>query len=298
MNDFLQTKKENLMSPQILDVATLDRYIAAPPRGSVVVRVTPEIAEHALTETNHKNRPISSSKIVSYSNDMRSKNWSLTGETIKFGNDGLLKDGQHRLYACVRANTHFDTHCIFGIHAETFQHIDIGKRRGGADTLAMMGVPNSRVAATIIKMIIAYENGLSESPKAGVSNDWIKEKYNSEIDHELLQEAIALASRVYKITKWQTGVVGAFFYVAVQKGQRDQVSPFFDDFVKGIGKSARAPIPYLLAQVNRMRTDRTMLLRAHQLSILLSRTYRNYKAGRLSNLADVTVSLDDKMVAF
>ena len=55
-------------------------------------------------------------------------NWSLTGETIKFGTDGLLKDGQHRLYACIRANTPFDTHAIFGINPETFQHIDVGKK--------------------------------------------------------------------------------------------------------------------------------------------------------------------------
>ena len=286
------------MTPRTLDRTAFNRYIASPPKGSVVVRVTPKLAEHALGETNHRNRPLSSGKIVAYSNDMRENNWSLTGETIKFGTDGLLKDGQHRLYACIRANTPFDTHAIFGINPETFQHIDVGKKRDGADTLAMMGVPNYRTASTIIKMIIAYENGMSDSPKSGVSNDWIKEKYNSELDHELLQEAIALASRVYKITKWQTGVTGAFFYVAVQKGQREQVSAFFDDFCKGIGKSARAPIPYLLEQVNRMRMDRTMLLRAHQLSVLLSRAYWNYKAGKSSTKADVTVSLDDKMVAF
>ena len=103
---------------------------------------------------------------------------------------------------------------------------------------------------------------MSDSPKSGVSNDQEKTTVNWTM---LLQEAIAL--RVYKITKWQTGT-GAFFYVAVQKGQRDQVSAFFDDFCKGIGKSARAPIPYLLEQVNRMRMDRTMLLREDQPRLL------------------------------
>ncbi len=287
-----------MIAAKTLNEASFNKYRNSPPKGSVVVRVTPKMAEFALAETNLKNRPLSSSKIIAYSTDMSNKNWSVTGETIKFGSDGLLKDGQHRLYACIRANTPFDTHAIFGIDPETFQHIDIGKKRDGADTLAMMQVPNYRTASTIIKMIIAYENGMPDSPKSGVSNDWIKEKYISELDHELLQESILLAQRVYKITKWQTGVVGAFFYVAVQKGQRDQVAAFFDDFCKGIGKSARAPIPYLLEQVNRMRMDRAYILRAHHLSVLLSRAYYNYKAGKASTKADVTVSLDDKMVAF
>jgi hypothetical protein len=276
----------------------LQKHIKQPPAGSVVVEITPRVAQFALRETNKRNRPISVRKIISYSKDMRSNNWSLTGETIKFGKDGLLKDGQHRLEACIRADTPFKTHACFGIDPEVFQHIDIGKKRDGSDTLAMMGVQNYGRASTIIKMIIAYEAGMSDSPKAGVSNDWLKRKYIEEIDKDLLQEAIAVANRVYKTTKWQTGVIGAFYYVAVQHGQREQIEPFFEDFCKGIGSKARSPIPFLLENVNRMRLDRSYQLRAHQYGIMLSRAYRNYKLGKASTKADVVVSLDDKMVSF
>lgn len=81
---------------------------------------------------------------------------------------------------------------MFGIDPETFQHIDIGKLRNGADTLAMMNVPNAKHCSSIIKMIIAYENGQSRTATNGVSNDWLKEKYNSEIDHTLLQESVSV----------------------------------------------------------------------------------------------------------
>ena len=286
------------MKPKMLNETTLQKHLVKPPTGSVVVQITPELAQFALDAMNQNNRPLSSSKVVTYSNDMQKQNWSLTGETIKFGNDGLLKDGQHRLEACVRANTPFQTHAVFGVDPETFQHIDVGKKRDGSDTLAMMGVENYKRASTIIKMIIAYEHGLSSSPKSGVSNDWLKRKYVEEIDHDLLQEAIALANRVYKTTSWQTGVIGAFFYVAVQKGQRKQITTFFDDMCKGIGTKARSPIRFMLENVNRMKLDRAYQLRAHQYGIMLSRAYKNYKAGKSSTKADVIVGLDDKMASF
>ena len=281
-----------------LNETVLKKHIATPPKGSIVLEFTPAVAQFALDQFNHKNRPINPTKVIRLTKDMTTDNWSLTGETIKFGTDGLLKDGQHRLEACVRANTPFLSHVIFGIDPETFQHIDIGKRRDGADTLAMMGVPNYSTASTVIKMIIAYESGLSRSPTMGVSNDWIKRKYIDELDHDLLQESIAVAKRVYKTTKWPSGLVGAFFYVAVQKGQRTEISSFFDDMCKGIGTRVRSPIPFLLENVNRMRIDRDFQLGAHQYSIMLSRAYKNYKAGKSSTKADVTVTLNDKMVDF
>ena len=113
------------MKPKMLSESILDKYLGKPPAGSIVVTIGPKVAQYCLDQTNHKNRPLSSKKIINYSRDMVKKNWSLTGETIKFGDDGLLKDGQHRLEACVRANTPFDTHVIWGINPETFHHIDI-----------------------------------------------------------------------------------------------------------------------------------------------------------------------------
>ena len=273
-------------------------HIMHPPAGSVIHEITPEMAKFTLSETNKKNRPLTSGKVIDYSKDMSSRNWTLNGETIKFGSDGLLKDGQHRLEACVRANTAFPTHLVFGINPETFQHIDIGKLRNGADTLSMMGVPNSKDASTIIKMIISYENGLSRSPSNGVSNDWMKAKYNNEIDHALLQEAVSVGRKLYTTTKWRVGIIGAFFYVAVQKGQREQITQFLDHMCKGIGTKARAPVPHLLENVNRMRIDAAFHLTAHHYSVLLSRAYYNFKVNKSSTKADITVSMTDKMVAF
>jgi hypothetical protein len=58
--------------------------------------------------------------------------FSLTGDTIKFGTDGLLKDGQNRLAAVVRSGVSLSTHTVFGIEPLLFDRMDIGKNRTGA----------------------------------------------------------------------------------------------------------------------------------------------------------------------
>ena len=281
-----------------LTPSELDKFLSSPPSGSVVREMPPKLAEFILKEKNPRNRPINPTKVVGLSKELSQNKWLLNGETLKFSDERFLIDGQHRLEACVRSNTAFIAHIIFGIDKDSFQTIDIGKKRDGSDTLAMMGVPNYRSASTIIRMIIAYENGLTRTPKHGISNDWIKRKYQDEIDHDLLQESVAVADRLYKTTKWPRGVIGAFFYTCVKKKQREEITKFLDDMCKGIGNKARAPVRFLLENVNRMRIDRDFNLRAHQYSVMLSRAYRNYKNGKASTKADVTVSLVDKMVGF
>ena len=66
--------------------------------------ITPEKAKGYL-EMNTKNyRFLNRAKVAQYAEDMRSGNWSVNGETIVFGADGVLKDGQHRLAAIVESD--------------------------------------------------------------------------------------------------------------------------------------------------------------------------------------------------
>src|SRR6056300_1305503 len=96
-------------------ISNLKSLIKNAPENSRVCEISPELAEYILENLNINNRPRKANKIVEYKKDMQEDNWSLTGETIKFGTDGFLKDGQNRLAACVQAQTPFTTHIIFGI---------------------------------------------------------------------------------------------------------------------------------------------------------------------------------------
>src|ERR1700691_3954015 len=101
-------------------VEALKELIAQPPGPSHVIEWSPKLAEHVLTELNPKNRPRKPGKIKQYAADISNKAWGVTGDTIKFGSDGLLKDGQNRLSACVRVNKPFTSHTVFGIDPALF----------------------------------------------------------------------------------------------------------------------------------------------------------------------------------
>ncbi len=65
--------------------------------------ITPEIAA-AMLETNNENRKISKGTVEAYMNDILSGNWNeAVGVAISIDENGILRDGQHRLTAIVQS---------------------------------------------------------------------------------------------------------------------------------------------------------------------------------------------------
>ena len=59
--------------------------------------ITPEIAQ-ALLETNTENRKLSRGTVQAYSQDILAGNWDENvGVAISIDENGILRDGQHRL---------------------------------------------------------------------------------------------------------------------------------------------------------------------------------------------------------
>lgn len=118
---------------------SIEKFLRSPPETSRVVTIDPATAQAILEQRNQGNRPPKPNKVQQFASDISQKNWGLTGDTIKFGNDGRLLDGQNRLAACVRANRAFTTHVVFNIDPQLFGRMDIGKPRNAADILHIAG---------------------------------------------------------------------------------------------------------------------------------------------------------------
>lgn len=71
---------------------------------SMVVLVTPELASKWL-DKNISNRNLRQRTINQYVDDMKNGKWSLVGDSITFDKNGILTNGQHRLYAIIKSNT-------------------------------------------------------------------------------------------------------------------------------------------------------------------------------------------------
>lgn len=121
--------------------------------------ITPKVAKIILEEKNPQNRKISEVKVTQAEDDLANGRFIANGESIIFGSDGMLLDGQHRLQACVNTGSVLETLCAFGIPPGARFSVDRGKIRTTGDVLQLLGIPNGNNIASIARMVIAYETG-------------------------------------------------------------------------------------------------------------------------------------------
>lgn len=119
--------------------------------------ITPQIASRML-EGNTKNRRTSKTRLETYARDMKNKKWRMTGDPIKFNGTKLI-DGQHRLLACIIANTSFKTAVAYGISDTAHAAIDTGYTRTLAHELGWMGEKDSACLAAVLNLLWQYEQG-------------------------------------------------------------------------------------------------------------------------------------------
>lgn len=130
---------------------------------SKVERITPDLARIYLDKMG-ENRTVSPPKVNAYADDMRSGNWFLNGEGIKFNDLGVLVDGQHRLLAIIRANKSVEMVVVRGIDSSV-ELFDKGRPRTTSDTLRIGGMEkelssNSLVAIVKFHFRYQYNNNL------------------------------------------------------------------------------------------------------------------------------------------
>jgi hypothetical protein len=121
--------------------------------------ITPANAA-ALLLLNTNNRSVRKRHVARLASAMRAGHWQLNGETLKFNGEQLL-DGQHRLLACIEANTPFITLVASGISSEAMPSIDKGTSRRTGDSLRWLGFENGNDRAAMLKPLWALENGIN-----------------------------------------------------------------------------------------------------------------------------------------
>lgn len=137
--------------------------------------VTPEMAKSWL-EKNKKNRRQTKTTIQKYASDMKSGRWDVTGDPIRFDVNADLIDGQHRLKACILADTPFETVVIYGLPTDVQNVIDSGKGRNASDMFTLSGLHNTAVLAGALRVLISERSGVR--PRAHtMSNSAIREAY-------------------------------------------------------------------------------------------------------------------------
>lgn len=241
-----------------------------------IISVSPEMAEKWLGK-NVRNRHISQMIVARYARSMRNHEWLLTGEAVKFGVNGDLLDGQHRLLAIIDSGVTVRLCVIRGLAAGCQDVLDTGKGRKAADQLSIHGHANAPTLAAAAKLLILWESGrfYVDTHEKSVSHREILDFVEG---NHLLALACARASTISKGSDLRVSVAGAALYELLKVDEPDAVD-FFDRLTDGAELPVSSPILALRSRLRSLRDDKTKAS-PEALMSLVFRTWNAYRDGR------------------
>lgn len=206
--------------------------------------VTPAIAAEML-KRNGNNRPINEGQVTQLARQMEKGEWLFDGQPLRFGKDGRLLDGQHRLTAVIQSDTTQTFSIMHGIDAAAFKVMDTGKLRSTGDIFQIEGIKNYAQAASITRMIYLHTNkmffgiGRAMTP----TNQQLLEFY---LKQDGIDKYVTHSKPLYTHFKkaLNSTVIGALFYLMAKKDVK-QAEEFWNKLCTGLSLEEGSPIHYL-----------------------------------------------------
>lgn len=214
----------------------LARLIANPPKTSVVIDVTLQVAQ-AMMDLNTHNRPKRNATTKRYGDEMTGGRWMQTGVPLIFSKTGEMLDGQHRIDGVIASGVAQEFHCVFGIDDAAFNFIDRGANRTAGDIFAINGVPNWDTMAASIRWIWSYYAEKSEGSHAwgaGACKLLPDELYALYLDHTGLQNSCQAGAYFKNMGLAPYSVMVAMHYLCAKKSAT-LADDFFQQAATGTG---------------------------------------------------------------
>jgi hypothetical protein len=244
-----------------------------------IIKVSPSMAEKMLGK-NVKNRHMNARAVDRYKDAMLAGEWLVTGEAIKFGADGALLDGQHRLAAIIAADKTIPLVVIKGLPSAAQNVLDTGRARTVGDQLGIAGFVDPNALAACAKACIEYEEGRlgdrSNSPSTPRVMEFVE-------GNGLLAFAVSKGRGINKGCDLRPAVAAMALY-ELMKIDDSAAQEFFERLTDGVNLPSGSPILTLRAKLRSVHDEHTWL----PIDVLVSlvfRTWNAWRAGRkLSSL--------------
>lgn len=247
---------------------------------TVTEMITPQKAAEYLTK-NLCNRKKNENTVNYYAKQMANGEWMLTSQGISIDNEGFLLDGQHRMFAIIKANVVIPMRVTRGEPHSNFLAYDTGKSRSASDVLSIGQVANANNVSAIVRKYLSLLNGHTAKGNGNtkISNQYI---YNTYGEHKELFSEIARLSNAYRnrmniITGSSIG--GSIVYLILSCGYDKQyVIDFFDKlYDMGDGTPQTTMLRSTLIRNMALKTKSYSLTVKEQ---LLIKTWNHYVSGR------------------
>ena len=118
--------------PALVEVKSLPK----PRRRDIYVvpmTISPQLAKKMLATGNHRDRPISKSRVDKLVAAIRRGEWCINSDCIAFDVNDNRINGQHRLTAIIEAGTPVQVLVGYNFPENAFMTTDIGAKRTSAD---------------------------------------------------------------------------------------------------------------------------------------------------------------------
>lgn len=224
------------------------------------------------------NRNLNTKVVKRYARSIERDGWLITGEAIKFGENGQLLDGQHRLGGVVLADRSIIVLVVKGLPLEAQVVMDTGRPRAASDVLTMNGYRNSKTLAAAAKtlLVLDRDGGLPVAEaQLDVTNDEVLQYVESH--PELVSTATLVVSnhhRSYLCTP--ANYLAAM--VLLMRVDSEAAVDFHEAFRSGIGLAAGNPILTLRERLIQANSRHEKLTPYMQLSAVL-RTWNAWRKG-------------------
>jgi hypothetical protein len=183
-------------------------------RWQTAVQITPEKAK-AILEHQPAQRPVSRLNVARLKNEIIEGRFRRTHQGLAFDENGLLRDGQHRLMACYEAGRNIEILACFNEPAPLFAHYDNGIARTIGTTLYLAGkVETAKLGSGIVtaaKFIWAYDSGFNPAHPGAFSGAWNYTSLQAIMeDHSGIQNYVKMLDANRKIP-YQKGMTAGLF---------------------------------------------------------------------------------------
>jgi hypothetical protein len=226
----------------------------------IVETVTPEKAAKYLEGNYASNRNIRPKAVSVYADAMRRGEWRLTGDSIKFSEDGTLIDGQHRLAAIIEAGVSVEMVVVFGLSFDVFPMLDQGVKRTNGDIFHIKNIPNACLVSAAMVWLRNYTSGTWYNfDRLSASDALALYKANASI-----QDSV----RFKKVPGVQPSLCVALHYLMWHKDS-ELADAYFTSLTTGIGLDEFDPAYVVLRRLMRGLTTSERLLYTSKVELLI-----------------------------
>lgn len=208
--------------------------------------VTPEMAKKYL-DKNKGNRKLTERNTQFFYQQMATGKWMLAADPIKFGEDGRLLDGQHRLKALIKYGKPLEMFIAEGLSDNVFSVLDTGRNRNASDILSIKGYKSFNALSATAKSILMFN--------AGVYSDHNKTSKDFRASNQMILEFVEKNPRLHEDINYVNAIYRRFRYLGfsrlvmlyflLSKKNAEKADEFFEKYSTGIDLNQDSPIRIL-----------------------------------------------------